>query len=180
MADQEKSQWKPIPNFSWYLISNKGQVYDRVNNRIVSQNYNSCGYKRVGVVDDEGNRRQMLVHRLVYMAFIGEIPKGMQINHKDECKVNNDVENLEVMTPSQNINYGTANIRRAQVLRITKCKPVNQYSMNGKLLNTFESLNDAECAGFVKTHIIDCCKGRKTSYKGYKWQYAEGVNHGTI
>lgn len=180
MADQEKSQWKPIPNFSWYLISNKGQVYDRISNRIVSQNYNSCGYKRVRIVDDEGNRRQMFVHRLVYMAFIGEIPKGMQINHKDECKVNNDVENLEVVTPSQNINYGTANIRRGQVLRIIKRKPINQYSMNGKLLNTFDSLNDAECVGFAGTHIIDCCRGRKTSYNGYKWQYAKGVNHGTI
>lgn len=53
----------------------------------------------------------MYLHRLIYETFIGDIPQGMQINHKDENKMNNDIENLEVVTPKQNCVYGTRNER---------------------------------------------------------------------
>lgn len=57
------------------------------------------------------------IHRLVWEAYMGPIPEGYQINHKDENKYNNDLSNLEVCTPLYNINYGTGNERRLATLK---------------------------------------------------------------
>jgi hypothetical protein len=51
----------------------------------------------------EGKRYKVSVHRAVYMFFYGEIPDGMQINHKDGNKLNNAISNLELVTPKDNI-----------------------------------------------------------------------------
>ena len=96
-------EWEQAKGFSKYLVSDTGLVYSLENDILIPLN--------------EGQRKQSLVHRLVYMAHVGDIPKGMQINHKDECKTNNCIENLEVVTCKQNINYGTANKRRAKALK---------------------------------------------------------------
>ena len=72
----------------------------------------SAGYLRVLLYNDENEQKQVLVHRLVYLAHGGAIPKGMQINHMDEDKTNNQIQNLEIVTPQQNVLYGTANERR--------------------------------------------------------------------
>jgi DNA-binding CsgD family transcriptional regulator len=42
------------------------------------------------------------VHRLVVLAFVGRIPRGKQVNHIDGDKLNNDIQNLEIVTPEQN------------------------------------------------------------------------------
>lgn len=88
-----------------------------VNDKILKPNRNSSGYVRVPLYNDENEYKQTLVHRLVYMAHVGPIPKGMQINHKDEDKTNNCIENLEVVTPKQNIHYGSASIRRSESVK---------------------------------------------------------------
>ena len=46
--------------------------------------------------------KRVSIHRLVYETFVGKIPKGMQINHKDGNKNNNHISNLEVVTPKEN------------------------------------------------------------------------------
>lgn len=72
----------------------------------------------VTLYNDEGRKKYMLVHRLVYMAHKGLIPKGLQVNHKDEDKENNCIENLELMTQKENCNYGTRNQRISQTKRL--------------------------------------------------------------
>ena len=72
---------------------------------------NHKGYLRVGLVGGDGKRKYYFVHRLVYEAFIGNIPDGLQINHKSEDKLDNRPENLECVTPWENANYGTRNER---------------------------------------------------------------------
>ena len=120
-ATQHKSntpvEWEQAEGFSRYLISTDGQVYSIDNDKILKPNRNSSGYVRVPLYNDENEYKQTLVHRLVYMAHVGPIPKGMQINHKDEDKTNNCIENLEVVTPKQNIHYGSASIRRSESVK---------------------------------------------------------------
>ena len=110
-------EWEQAEGFSRYLISTDGQVYSIDNDKILKPNRNSSGYVRVPLYNDENEYKQTLVHRLVYMAHVGPIPKGMQINHKDEDKTNNCIENLEVVTPKQNIHYGSASIRRSESVK---------------------------------------------------------------
>ena len=59
------------------------------------------GYIRICIRDPKGVTRKAQAHRLVFMWHYGDIPEGVQVNHKDGVKHNNRVENLELMTPSQ-------------------------------------------------------------------------------
>jgi hypothetical protein len=58
------------------------------------------GYIRIVVRDGDKNLRAQ-AHRLVFLSLYGDIPDGIQINHKDGVRHNNHPDNLELMTPSQ-------------------------------------------------------------------------------
>ena len=100
-------EWGQAKGFSKYLVSTDGQVLSLDKDILLPLDENTCGYIRAYIWNDEGQRKHALVHRLVYMAHVGNIPKGLQVNHKDENKANNCVGNLELLTPSQNVLYGT-------------------------------------------------------------------------
>lgn len=72
----------------------------------------SCGYLQVAIKNSVTKSRVCkFVHTLVYSAFHGEITKGYQVNHINEIKTDNRIENLELLTPKENCNHGTRNIR---------------------------------------------------------------------
>jgi len=79
-----------------YAASMFGVIYDVEGNPLTAGD-NGLGYLRVRV----GGRYQM-VHRLVWNAYHGEIPKGMQVDHIDGDKHNNALNNLRLLTPSGN------------------------------------------------------------------------------
>ena len=64
----------------------------------------------------KGEQKQILVHRLVIEAFYGLIPKGLEVNHRNEKKEDNRLENLELLTRRENLNYGTRTLRAAQTI----------------------------------------------------------------
>lgn len=109
LSNGKPIEWEQVKGFSKYLISTHGQVYSVNNDKILTQELTHRGYKRVHIYDDNGNHKHMRVHRLVYLAHKGAIPKNLQINHIDECKTNNCIENLELMTNKENSNYSVAN-----------------------------------------------------------------------
>jgi hypothetical protein len=114
-------EWGQAEGFSKYLISTDGQVYSLKRDKLIepsNKNGIKGSYLVVTIYNDKGQKKYMLVHRLVYMAHVGPIPKGMQINHKDENKENNCIENLELMTQKENCNYGTRNQRISQTKRL--------------------------------------------------------------
>lgn len=110
-------EWEQAEGFSKYLISTDGQVYSLKSDRLLPQGITPRGYKQVDVCNDDGIKKHMRVHRLVYMAHVGVIPQGMQINHKDEDKTNNSIDNLELMTNKENSSYGTRNERISKAMK---------------------------------------------------------------
>ena len=98
-------------------VSDNGREYDKpLKGGQMKQHMHSEGYKTV-VLTKNGKSENVYVHRLVARAFINN-PEGLPfINHKDEDKTNNFVENLEWCTSEYNINYGTGNERRARKIR---------------------------------------------------------------
>ena len=118
--DGKPIEWEQAKGFSKYLVSTEGQIYSLDRDVMIPQDENTCGYMRAYIWNNEGERKHVLVHRLVYMTHVGDIPKGLQVNHKDENKTNNCVENLELLTPSQNIRYGTGIERRVKTLKRNK------------------------------------------------------------
>lgn len=98
--------WKEIKGYEGlYSVSNTGRVKSLRRNKIMALKKTVDGYLRVGL--RKKGQKWYSVHRLVAIAFI-ENPNGCpQINHKDECKTNNNVDNLEWCTAKYNSNYGT-------------------------------------------------------------------------
>lgn len=114
-------EWEQAEGFSKYLISTDGQVYSMKRDKLIepsNKNGIKGSYLVVTIYNDKGQKKYMLVHRLVYMAHRGRIPNGLQINHKDENKENNCIENLELMTQKENCNYGSRNARISQTKRM--------------------------------------------------------------
>lgn len=101
--------WKPFGN-GRYEISSCGRVRrmyigpHTFIGRIKQLQHNSAGYVHVTISVD-GAPKTLLVHQLVAEHFIGRRPEGMVINHKDANKNNNGVENLEYVTPYENVHH---------------------------------------------------------------------------
>jgi len=101
--------WKPIPFEECYFISNMGRVKSHKWNKEVLVKYSQSekGYLQVNL-----NRKTYRVHRLVAMVFIPNPNNYAEVNHKDENKQNNNVENLEWCDRQYNMDYGTWKKRR--------------------------------------------------------------------
>ena len=115
-------EWEQAEGFSRYLISTDGKIYSLKSDRLLPQGITERGYKQVDVYNDMGVKKHMKVHRLVYMAHVGVIPNGMQVNHKDENKTNNYIDNLELMTNKENCSYGTRNARISKAMKRYRAK----------------------------------------------------------
>ena len=97
--------WKKIENYPNYEISNLGNVksYHFKKPKNLKKELN-LGYYRV-VLCNKGISKRFLVHRLVAKAFIENTENKIEVNHIDECKKNNNVENLEWVTHRENIQF---------------------------------------------------------------------------
>ena len=114
--------WKPIPGYLNYNVSNLGRVRSLgrfvhgnhgdyfIEGRILKPIKNKGGYLKVNI-SVNGHRQEHKIHQLVMSAFVGDSPDGLQVNHIDEDKTNNRLDNLEYVTPKENINHGTHNAR---------------------------------------------------------------------
>lgn len=133
------------------------------------------GYYQVGLRNDKG-KKMLVVHRLVAMAFLPNPNNYEQVNHKDENKTNNCVDNLEWCDVKYNNNYGTRNERMAKTLKgMPKPhfqKRVEQLDLEGRHVAYYDGVRIAERATGAKS-ISNVClnKGRHKTSGGYKWRY---------
>ena len=122
------------------------------------------GYFKVRLCKD-GNNKQVLVHRLVAETFIKNPCDLPVVNHKDENRENNSVENFEWCTEKYNTNYGNARIKQAQsISKAVVCVETDEVFFSQKSTETK--------IGKCYKHICDCCKGKKQTCGGYHWRYA--------
>lgn len=164
-------QWKNIADYEGqYMVSNLGRVKSLGNDRtrkekLLAQVKTDRGYTTVNLFKN-GKEKKHYVHRLVAMAFIPNPTNLPQVNHKDEDKTNNRVDNLEWCIQEFNINYGTRNKRIA----MAQSKQVLCVETGVIYPSTQEVERQL---GFANTHIGSCCNGKlKTAY-GYTWKYVD-------
>ena len=158
-------EYRDIEGFEGrYQITNNGDVWSLLSKRFLKTYTTPSGYLTVGLKD--GNRKQYTkkVHRLVAMAFIDNPENKPCINHLNEDKTDNRVENLEWVTIKENNSYGT----RMDKIR----KPVSQYSLTMELLNTYNSTVEAsKNTGIPSSNIVNCANGKLKTAGGFFWKY---------
>lgn len=169
--------WKDVPNYDGlYQISNFGRVksfnfsrkHFNQNYHFLKPNISNNGYEQVTLYNKSRERHKYLVHKLVAEAFLSNPHNYPCVNHKDENKLNNSVDNLEWCTYKHNNNYGTARIRA----RITKSRPVSQYTLEGIWIASYVSPSiAADIIGCDRHRITDCCNGKTSSALGYLWEW---------
>lgn len=179
-------EWRDIKVYEGlYQVSNYGRVkslerYEKCGNfirvrkeKILKQKLNLYGYLEVGLCKN-AITKYFKVHRLVAESFISNPNNYPQVNHKDENKENNCVDNLEWCDCSYNINYGTRSEKCAEKLlnREDISMPVYQFTLDGELIAVWKSESEAGRNGYNPKHISACCKGKEKKHKGFIWRYA--------
>ena len=154
-------------DYNKYEVYEDGRIWSYRKKKFLKPATLPNGYQVVFLYDNEGNRKMYYLHRVVYESVTGSpIPKGYEINHISEVKTENMITNLELMTPKQNINYGSGIARRAK----TQSKQVGAYK-DGNLVMTFPSTMEAQRQGFNFGNVAACCRGERKTHKGFEWRY---------
>ena len=180
---KETEEWRDIKGYEGlYQVSDWGRVKALKRNAVgIGRNqYDDehilklhksifYGKKRVQTaLHKNGVKKYPIVARLVYETFVGDIPENMQVNHIDENPSNNFVENLNLMTPKQNSNWGTRNERvsKSQLNDPSKSKKVDQIDLaTGEIIATYPSAKEAaRQLGVAQCNISRCCNG------GFSWK----------
>lgn len=171
-----KEVWKGIADYPMYQISNMGNVRSLFVNRIMKSGNNGKGYRFIPLHNERGVRNHY-IHRLVASAFLGECPEGKEVNHKDENKANNRLDNLEYVSKSENVSYGTA-IKRAIETRRKSIitKRVIGFFADGTAIVFSSAIEAAMKIGFPnsKADIVKCCLHYPKYFtcRGIRWEYA--------
>ena len=175
--DDRLEIWKDIKYYEGhYQVSNLSRVKSIKfgKERILKPVTDRHGYLIVGLWKNN-KQKTYKVHRLVAEAFL-EIPeelkhlKGtryLQVNHKDECKTNNNVNNLEWCNSKYNCNFGT----RIERISKRRSKTVLQYDLEGNFIREWKSTAECGRNGFNQRHVSACCQGKLKKHKDFIWKY---------
>ena len=154
--------WKDIKGFEGlYMISNLGNIKSLYTNKILKPKRDKDGYLHINLYKDK-KQYTLKAHRLVAQAFIPNVNNYKEINHIDENKANNIVDNLEWCSHTYNNNYGNK--------KHSISKRVNQYDLNGNLIATYNSTLEARRKLKIN-NISACCLGKLKTSGGYIWRY---------
>ena len=177
--------WKDVVGYEGsYQVSDQGRVKSlkrvvmrkngqkrTINECILKPAATHDGYLRV-CLHTGGKQKTPSVHRLVASAFVPNPDNKPEVNHIDEDKTNNSVENLEWCTRKENINHGTRSERAGKKSAKTQSKPVAQYALDGELVKIWQSAREAhQQTKFDYRHISDVATGKRKTHKGFIWKY---------
>jgi hypothetical protein len=173
-----------------YLIDKNGNVYSKYYKCLLKQQLNHKGYFRVRLKQKGYSKRNryFFIHRLVALTFIPNPDNLPQVNHKDENKLNNNINNLEWCDNKYNANYGTSITRRLEKVigrktteetkeKIKLSQPkrikINQYTLNGDFIRSYDSINDTKKYGLVPSCVRRVVVNERKKYKNFIFRRTE-------
>ena len=189
--------FKPIDGYDGlYLISDCGEVYSNIRHKILSPKVSNTGYCRITLCGRDGVHKTYPIHRLVASAFIPNPLGKPTVNHKNEIKSDNRVENLEWATMAEQNAYGTRTARamehtdwdaRTEKIDYSEVARKHDYAshhMCGRkytavykddvLVGVFETQKSAaEFIGASVSHVSSHINGWYKTCKGYVLKNAD-------
>lgn len=172
--------WKDIEGYEGlYQISNLGRVKSFIAGNgykkeriIILKSFITSGYMRIAMSKNL-KQKHFLIHRLVALHFINNVKNKKEINHIDGNKLNNYYQNLEWVSPKENIKHaietGLKKFKTNKIYQIDK--DTNEIIKEWKNANEiYDSL------GICKIFIRACCRGKNKTAKGFKWVYVDSYN----
>lgn len=178
--------WKnvPIDPYSdFFMVSNYGNIkmikkcsihrhFDG-KETLITPNIGSWGYKVIRLTA-LNQSKDFLVHRLVAMTFIDNPAGKTQVNHIDGNKLNNRVDNLEWVTPSENIQHAYDTGLISYYDKNHQFNPVYQFDLDGNFIQEWENMAAAGRAlNINRASISQCCTKGRNSAGGYLWSYSK-------
>lgn len=173
----ENEIWRDIPGLEGiYAASSAGRIKSIKTGKIHKLYVHKNGYVYCHL-SKNGKAKVIRVHRLIAETFIPNPGNLQYINHKDEDKTNNCVDNLEWCTAKENATYGTRieRIVNKNLNHPRKSKWVIKLSKNNEILHFYPSTMQASReTGISRTAIMRCCQCKKNynTAGGYIWKYA--------
>lgn len=165
-------QWKQVKNYEMYEISSYGRVrknYQNEKSKILKFDVINGGYLRVTLSKD-GKTKRFVVHRLVAQHFLDNPNNYPEINHIDNNRANNHLDNLEWCTPLMNAQHRDAQERH------TPCKKVYQFDKNGNLVGVYRSTREASRkTGYPKSCIPKWCANLSKPKNPFNWSYTPSM-----
>lgn len=144
-------------------------IFCTLEEKILKQSVDTYGYRTVDLCKN-GRKTNFKAHQLIAKTFLFNPYNYRCVNHKDECKTNNNVSNLEFCTYLYNNRYGTRSGRIAKA----QSKPVFQYDKDGNFIKEWKSAKEYETiTGKCRCCIYDVCKGKQKTAYGYIWKFKE-------
>lgn len=167
--------WKTIPGLKYYEASDLGHIKRIGATKPLKGSCDRDGYVQVRLSENNIQFTKK-VHRLVALAFLENPNNYPMVNHKNEIRDDNRVDNLEWCSAKYNSHYSAKNIYHDSIIH--RMKPVVQYDLNLNKIREFESTRSAARAiCTTNSHICECCNGIYKTCKGYifKWKDDEPV-----
>lgn len=160
-------EWRDVLGYEGlYRVSNLGRIISVKRNKLKKPTVSIYGYETVGLYKS-GKQKGFFVHRLVAETFIKNPNNYPQINHKDECKTNNSVENLEWCTQKYNNNYGNRNAK----ISSSKSSGVIQLDSDGNIIKIWKNIMECSLAGYDFSNVSKACRGERGLTYGFNWRY---------
>lgn len=157
-------EWRLVPGFeNKYYVSNLGRVkctnYKGTGAESLMQPNMHDGYMELALSSKE-KTKTVKVHRLVAQLFIPNPNNYPVVNHKNEIRSDNRVENLEWCTQRYNCAYSNA-------YRVVAINPLTKEEKE------YISIQSTKLDGFNPSLVVKCCKGIRQTHGGYVWKYIE-------